>query len=939
MKIRWCVLVSILWLTACASSGPLPKNETPKSEVENASGETPTVNQGGGETKSTGDGNEAAKKVEAKSSGKEPPFAKIIEDATTLDGFLKLYRKDDKVWIELMPEDFDRLFYLKSNLDRGIGEKRFFGGMMTYPAGVQGVVQFRKVGRTVQMLEKNMVYTATPKTPEAWAVARSFSDSLLASAPFASQPHPERDSVLVEANALFVNDMPAAAHALEQGYRQNYAFDARHSYLADAKATDELLTFDVNAHYMLSRIAMPPMGHPSGAEPTPPLPSSVPTLPSVLPDVRSLFLGFHYSLAPLPETPMKTRLADERVGFFLTEKLDFTDNDARLPIVRVIHRWRLEKKDPDVTLSEPVTPITYWLDRTIPQRYRQPIREGVLEWNKAFERIGFKDAIRVEVEPDDATFSTSDLRRPSIRWLTTAKAAFGGIGPSVVDPRTGEILDADIGLDASQVRAVAAIFSEAIDSAHASEANAEIISGKTGGVPQEHACMIGAAAMQEAQFGLSLLALRGDVVPDDAETQRFVFDFLKSITMHEVGHTLGLRHNFHASTVYSEIQLSDKTFTQEHGLGSSIMEYLPWNLALSGQPQGAYQMTALGPYDYWAIEYGYSVWPENEEATALARIAQRGIDDPRLVYATDEDAAPSALDPEVNPNDLGNDPLAYAQKRMTLSKELWTRSEAMMLPEGTRYALLRRNFTRGMRGAEQAVTFASRYVGGARLRAARAGDTVDPLTPVAAAQQRKALQFLAREVLSADSIAFSPVFLRQLAASAFDRQNAEILGAPAVATDVAVDQMVLSLHKKALDPLMSERTAQRLLNNLAKGATGDDVLALSELHTILRQAIWSELKGGGDIPLVRRNLQREHARRIATPLLAVSPTYPADARALLRLEAEQLKAEIGKRQARERTQHRVQKKEKVTPETIAHLEEVRVLLTQALQASMVRTTP
>jgi hypothetical protein len=122
-----------------------------------------------------------------------------------------------------------------------------------------------------------------------------------------------------------------------------------------------------------------------------------------------------------------------------------------------------------------------------------------------------------------------------------------------------------------------------------------------------------------------------------------------------------------------------------------------------------------------------------------------------------------------------------------------------------------------------------------------------------------------------------------------------------------------------------------LLNNLAKSATGDDVLTLGELHATLRQAIWSELKDSGDIPLVRRNLQREHARRMASSLLAVSPTYPADARALLRLEAGQLKAEIEKRQAR--TQ------KKVAPETIAHLEEIRVLLTQALQAPMARTTP
>ncbi len=167
----------------------------------------------------------------AASAKKLQPFAQIIEGADRLEGFISLYRKDEKVWLELAPEDFGRRFYLKSNLDRGIGENRIYGGMMVYPMGVHGIVQFRRVGDNVQMLMKNAQYTAHPNTPEAQAVARSFSDSLLASAPVVSQPHPERKTVLVEANALLLADIPGAADILGRIYRQSYAFDARNRSL------------------------------------------------------------------------------------------------------------------------------------------------------------------------------------------------------------------------------------------------------------------------------------------------------------------------------------------------------------------------------------------------------------------------------------------------------------------------------------------------------------------------------------------------------------------------------------------------------------------------------------------------------------------------------------------------------------------------------------
>ena len=549
----------------------------------------------------------AAAAAQAAQGGK--PFAEVIKEARESQGLFNVWQKDDKVWIEIGPDQFDKPFFFKSAVNQGIGENRIFGGAMTYPIGIAQIVTFHKHGQTVQLIAKNVKYKAKAGTPEARAVEAGFSDSLLSVAPISSQPHPGRKSILIDANALLLADIPAATTMLERTYRQPYGFDPRNSSIGKTRTQADDVTLDVSAHYALARLVIPPPG---------PAPSTLPPPPFTLPDVRSMFIGYQYTFAKLPDTPMHPRLADERVGYFTTEVLDFTSDVPRVPVERYANHWRLEKKDPAAALSEPKQPIVFWLDRNIPVRYREPIREGILEWNKAFERIGFKDAIHVEVQPDDADFDTSDIRHASVRWQTVAKTSYGAIGPSVVDPRTGEILDADIGIDANNVRVVRNIRHEYLPP----RKDAFAAFAETLAHPQllsdAQNCTYDDAATEETAFGLSLLEARGDLDPDSPDVDKFVATFLKNVTMHEVGHTLGLRHNFRASTVYTEAQLEDRDFTEKNGISGSVMEYNPWNLAVKGEKQGEYQMSTLGPYDYWAIEYAYREIPADREAAELA---------------------------------------------------------------------------------------------------------------------------------------------------------------------------------------------------------------------------------------------------------------------------------------------------------------------------------
>ncbi|WP_253950449.1 zinc-dependent metalloprotease, partial [Methylibium sp. T29] len=612
-----------------------------------------------------------------------------MKDAKASEGLFTLWRKEDKLWLELKPEDLNRPYFFSPKLATGIGEAGLFGGLM---ASSPRIVEFRRLNNQVQLIAPNLAYTAATGTPTGRAVQAAFSPSLVTSAPVASQPHPQRKSVLVELNALFVGDLLGIASTLDRSYRQGYAFEARNSAIGKERALPDAVSFEVLGHYATARIAQAQPGA-----------TVVPSTPGTVPDARSLFVTVYYALARLPEQPMAPRASDPRIGYFQSVRSDFSDDLARSPRQRFVNRWRLEKKDPAAALSEPVKPITYWLDRSIPDKYRGAISAGILEWNKAFERIGFRDAIRVEVQPDDADFDTLDVNRASVRWMTNAAPSFGAIGPSHVDPRSGEIVDADIGI-------------ESLSSRNRRTERAQVLAIGQG--PDTHAghdaaaCTHADGAAEQLGYALDVLEARGELDPGSLDTEAYVLAYLKDVTMHEVGHTLGLRHNFRASRVYGEAQLSDPAFTADHALTGSVMEYAAVNLPAPGQAGGVPFQTTLGPYDYWAIEYGYKPLSAADEAAELSRIAARSAE-PELAYGTDEDNA-LGIDPEALQFDLGDDPVAFASKRFAIARDLLARQERRALPPGSDYPVLRRSVSYALRDLGRAATVLARQIGGVR---------------------------------------------------------------------------------------------------------------------------------------------------------------------------------------------------------------------------------
>jgi hypothetical protein len=855
--------------------------------------------------------------------GSPTPFATVIKDAKKIDGLVTFYQKDEKVWLELRPEDFNKPFFLSPKLATGIGEAGVFGGLMDD----EHVIEFRRVHNQVQMIVRNTEFTAKAGTPEGRAVAAAFSPSLLASTPVASAAHPERKSVLVDAGALFINDMLGVGMQLQRTYRQGYAFDGRNSAITALRGTPEAVSIQVQSHFATGSIAVPQPGTPPGAP--------VPTVPRSLPDPRSMFVTMHYTLTSLPDRVMAGRAADARIGYFTSTHFDFSDDLARTPAVRNVDRWRLEKKDPAAAVSEPVKPIVYVLDRTIPVKYREVITAGILEWNKAFEKVGFKDAIQVKIQPDDDNAIDTLDGGASVRWMTNSSPSFGAIGPSHVDPRSGEILAANIGIESLSSRNLRATRSQILNP-NAADLGKLMQIGTEPGVPfgsrglqaqgfDPRVCEAADMGAEQLGYALDVLAARGDVDPASPEAEAFVLAYLKDTTMHEVGHTLGLRHNFRASRVFSEQQLADPEFTRTHALTGSVMEYAPINIAGPGSQMVAPFQTTLGPYDYWAIEYAYKPMAAADEKKELEKIAARS-GEPELAFGTDEDNF-LGVDPEALHFDLGNDQAAFVRKRFAIARDLFKRQESRALPPDQDYAVLRRSLNYAINDVARSVGVLARQIGGIRTLRDHPGSGREPLQPVSAPAQREALDVLARGLLAVDSFVISPTLQHRLAPDFQERGEALQFGTTSVSTEFSPSQRVLAVQRALLNHLMGDAVAMRILSNQNASAKRGESFQLSELYTRLDRDIWSELRDGGDIAASRRELQREHLNRVTALLLRpAAASGSVDTRSLVRAEATDLLARIKSAENRG----------SLSADARAHLKDCDETLSQALSARVLR---
>jgi hypothetical protein len=552
------------------------------------------------------------------------------------------------------------------------------------------------------------------------------------------------------------------------------------------------------------------------------------------------------------------------------------------------------------------------------------------------------------------------------------------MGPSRSNPLTGEIHDADIIFDADMVRMwkhEKQIFSRSgIALAPVSPIQAlergmgldhlllrrEVGDGGWNDAPKNQAddpsaarlrairqgvCQCGSQINSELGLAALALAAEGELKPGDKAPDDLVNQAIKWVVMHEVGHTLGLRHNFKSSTMLPNDQLHDTKITREKGMIGSVMDYHPANLAPKGVKQGDYFTTTIGPYDYWAIEYAYKPLSGGTEGelAELKKIAQKGAS-PGHDYGTDEDLWLTA-DPLINTFDLGADVMKFAQDRMLLAEELMQGLSSRVVDKGEGYQRARVAFEILLGQYGDGAYLISKYVGGEHANRDHRDDPSgrDPLVPVAAAKQRAALKFLQEHTFSDKPFRFPSELLRRLAVERWYHW-----GARPGSTDYPLHERILDIQRLALDQLFSSDMLRRIQSNALKADKDEQPLLVAEVFRSVTDGVWCDLPNGAarenrrTVPssIICRNLQREHVKKLSSLVLGPKTdnrfgyffyyrgddTAPPDARSLARMHlreiSERIQATLNDRQAT------------VDETTRAHLEECRERIAKVLSASM-----
>ncbi|MDX1963116.1 MAG: zinc-dependent metalloprotease [Pirellulales bacterium] len=841
---------------------------------------------------------------------KYPPFGNVIKDAKKISGLLTLYKRENQLFAEIPGGMLNKDLIMVISIAKGIGQQPLLGGM-SWSFGDDSVLQFRKVDDTIRIIRRNVRFTADANSPEKNAVGHAYTDSVLFSLPIATMA--PSGAPVVDLTPVFMSDFPQISMVLP-----GFAFAANKSNWALVKSYPDNVELQVAATYA------------SGGN------QEIDTVA----DSRGVTIHVHYSISVLPSTGYRPRLADDRVGYFLTVQKDYSHKNEEDRFIRYVNRWDLQKADPGADISPPKKPIIFWLEKTIPYKFRKPIRDGILEWNKAFEKAGFYNAVEVRQQPDNADWEPEDINYNTFRWITSSNGF--AMGPSRVNPLTGQILDADIIFDADFLQSWKREYETFTP---------ESIAAMTGGPNDlrgyqlfmkqrkglDHLsncqdCQLSYGRGMDMAFGGAMLFAK-DPALAEAEKEKLMMQGIKEITMHEVGHTLGLRHNFKSSTVYSLADLHDTSKTSETGLTASVMDYAPVNIAQKDAKQGDFYSTTIGPYDMWAIEYGYKPVSGNSpegELPELKKIAARS-GEPALAYSTDEDTRGVDPDPLSNRFDLGKDPLEYAQNQAKLISGLWEGVVERMVPEGEGYQKARQTFGMLLSKYGMAMFMASRNIGGLYVHRGHKGDkdAPAPFVVVDANKQRETLKMLDEQVFSDKPFSFPPVLYNYLASTRWSHWGTST----PLRTELAIHDTVAMWQERILSQLLSPLTLERLYDSELRISRDEDAFTVAELLKKLTSSIFSEVDKLPDgeftdrkpaISSLRRNLQRQYLDRL-TKIALGQTDAPNDCRSLAQLELKNLNERLTKNLAAN---------PKLDSYTLAHLTEVQSYIGKVLNANV-----
>lgn len=560
-------------------------------------------------------------------------------------------------------------------------------------------------------------------------------------------------------------------------------------------------------------------------------------------DGRNVSIKVFHSLIKIPENNYEIRLDDPRVGFFITEVNDQTSTSSA-PYRDLVNRWHLEKKNPNEAISEPVEPITWWIENSTPLEWRETIKEAVLQWNVAFEQAGFKNAMQVKIQPDDADWDAGDIRYNVLRWTSSPTPPFGGYGPRLVNPKTGQILGSDIMLEYAHFTNRVfydKLYSLATLEAPFDENDTNLNSHET--------CTFGKTMHQDIMFAHAVASVSG---ASDLEMERIKKESMTALIMHEVGHTLGLNHNMKASQLFSPEELANPEFIKGKCLTASVMDYATLNITKDRSKQGQYDDVTVGPYDIWAIQFGYTPFKTGKERYDLLNQSTK----PELIFGNDADDMRSpgkAIDPRVMTGDQSNDAIQYSIDRIELSNNLMNSVKDKFIKNDDTYQELRRAYYVLSGQQASAANIISRYIGGVYVNRAVAGQEggKQPYTPVSYEDQKRAMNALKRYVFAPNAFDAPNDLYNYLA---MQRRGFNFFSGT---EDPKIHAQVLTYQKNVLNHILHYNTLQRITDSELYGNTYSLSTFMTDLnHAIFKADIYSSVNS------FRQNLQLEYTNML-----------------------------------------------------------------------------
>lgn len=587
-------------------------------------------------------------------------------------------------------------------------------------------------------------------------------------------------------------------------------------------------------------------------------------------DGRNVSIKTHHSIVAIPKNDYQVRYDDARVGYFTTQ-IDDKTSLKTTPYKDLIHRWHLVKKDPDAKISEPINPIVWWMENTTPQDIRPLIKKAGEYWNLAFEKAGFKNALIIKQQPDDAKWDAGDIRYNVLRWTASPNPAFGGYGPHFVNPKTGQILGADIMLEYASFGAMLN-YEELFENAalnNTYNTMLEHIQKNNHGA----FCLADQTTKLNTMFGLIANAV---LDADPLEKSKIINDRIHFLILHEIGHTLGLNHNMKSSQLHTLETINNEAITSKIGLTGSVMDYPAINFSHDRINQGQYYTTRPGPYDLWAIEFGYKNMTDLEIDKLLSKSTL-----PELTFGNDADdmrAPGKGIDPRVNIYDLTNDAVQYAIDRIKLTKTI---TDELLIKyknneTGNSYQKLRNSYYILSSQHAASANVISRYVGGVYVDRATVGQNggTQPYTPVSLQDQKKALNALKTYVFAPNAFNGPTELYNYLAP--------QRRGFNLKSEDPKIHSRILAIQKSVLNHLLHPNTLQRITDSELYG----NAYPLSTFMSDLNAAIFNA-DINSNINSFRQNLQLEYTNILIDILTGTqknSFTYKAKSMALYNLK-------------------------------------------------------